>query len=110
MKRTIETKMMLTKVANQMTAAIKEAMAIFSEPAEVEKCHDRGESVDVVVYNKNTYLLTLAEVERIQKTVEPFMRVYGENIFCIFDTQPIILNLGMVHVPSMQFTIHMNKN
>lgn len=108
MKQTINSKEMLAKVAKEMTVAIRQAMAIFDEPAEVSK-EENEATIIVSVSNKNTYLLTLAEVECVQKAVEPIIRVYGDNISCVFDAQPVILNLGMIHIPTMEFTIYMKK-
>ena len=108
MKQTIDSKEMLKKVAKEMTVAIRQAMEIFDEPAEVSK-EENEATIIVSVSNKNTYLLTLAEVECVQKAVEPFMRDFGDNISCVFDVQSVILNLGIIQIPMMEFTIYMNK-
>lgn len=108
MKQTIDSKEMLKKVAKEMTVTIRQALAIFDEPAEVSREEDT-ELIIVSVINRNTYLLTLAEVECIQKAVEPYMQVYGDNISCVFDTVPVVLNLGIVHIPTMQFSIYTER-
>lgn len=110
MKKEIKTKMIMNRIANQIVASIEESMKIYGEDAAVvEKSERREDSVQVEVYNPNTYLLTLAEVESVQQVLEPYRRVYGDNISCIFDTKTMILNLGMIYVPTMQIIVHMNK-
>ena len=108
MKQAIDSKEMLAKVAKEMMVTIRQALAIFDEPAEVSR-EEYTELIIVSVINKNTYLLTLAEVECIQKAVEPYMREYGDNISCVFDTSPVILNTGIVHIPTMQFSIYTER-
>lgn len=106
MKQTIDSKEMLAKVAKEMTVAIRQAMAIFDEPAEVSK-EEYERLITIIISDKNTYLLTLEEVKSIQNAVEPLMQEYSYNISCVFDTRPIILNLGMIHIPTMEFSIFM---
>lgn len=107
MKQTVDSKETLSKVAKEMMVAIRQALAIFDEPAEVSKEEDDEATIIVSVSNKNTYLLTLAEVKCVQRAVEPFMQEYSDNISCVFDTRPLILNLGMIHIPTMEFSIYM---
>lgn len=108
MKQIINSKEMLAKVAKEMMVSIRQALAVFDEQAEVSR-EEYTEQIIISVSNRNTYLLTLAEVECIQKAVEPYMQVYGDNISCVFDTVPVILNVGIVHIPTMQFSIYTER-
>ena len=100
----------MSRIANQIVASIEESMKIYGEyAAVVEKSKSGEDSVMVEVYNPNTYILTSAEVESVQEVLEPYRRVYGDNVACVFDTKPMILKLGMVYVPSMQIIVNLSK-
>ena len=107
MKQTINSKEMLTRVAKAMMVTIRQALAIFDDPVEVSK-EEYERLITITISDKNTYLLTLEEVKSIQNAVEPLMQEYSDNISCVFDTRPLILNLGMIHIPTMEFSIFMD--
>lgn len=110
MKKEIKTKMSMSRIANQIVASIEESMKIYGEyAAVVEKSESGEDSVMVEVYNPNTYILTSAEVESVQEVLEPFRRVYSDNVSCVFDTKHLIYGLGTVSVPKMEILVFMSK-
>ena len=109
MKKKIKTKSIMSRIANQIEEDIMAKMIIYGEYAAFVEKLKREDFVQVEVYNPNTYLLTLAEVESVQQVLEPYKRLYGDNISCVFDTKHMIQNLGVVSVPTMQIVVHLSK-
>ena len=101
--KTFKTKRSMMMAAKRLEAALNERLKMFSEPATVEIEEYQSDLV-LEVSNKNTYILTLIEVNEIVDVANKFFADYDERYWFIkFDTTPVYnLSIGSCfHIPTL---------
>lgn len=102
--KTFKTKRAMMMAAKRLEAAINERLKMFSEPATVEIENHPSNFVSVEVRNKNSYILTLVEVNEIVDVANKFFADYdSENWFIKFDTTPMYCagTESFLHLPTL---------
>ena len=101
--KTFKTKRSMMMAAKRLEAALNERLKMFSEPATVEIEEYQSDLV-LEVSNKNTYILTLIEVNEIVDVANKFFANYDErNWFIKFDTTPMYCagTESFLHLPTL---------
>ena len=99
-----KTKRAMKMAAKRLEAALNERLTMFTEPATVEIEEYQSDFVSVEVSNKNTYILTLIEVNEIVDVANKFFADYDErNWFIKFDTTPMYCagTESFLHLPTL---------
>lgn len=102
--KTFKTKRAMMMAAKRLEAALNERLKMFSEPATVEIEEHQSNFVSVEVSNKNSYILTLIEVNEMVDVANKFFKDYDtKNWFIKFDTTPIYCpsTESFLHIPTM---------
>lgn len=102
--KTFKTKRAMMMAAKRLEAAINERLKMFSEPATIEIEEHKSNFVSVEVSNKNSYILTLIEVNEIVGVANNFFADYDErNWFIKFDTTPMYCagTESFLHLPTL---------
>lgn len=93
------------KIANKIETAIKEVIEINESELVVE--HRNTENhISIKVSNPQAFVLTLDEVELVRTAISDIYEAYEAKINIIFDTDPIICNVGIIYQVVMNITIH----
>lgn len=93
------------KIANKIETAIKEVTESNESELVVER-RNTDKHIQINVSNPQAFVLTLDEVEMVRTAISDIYEAYESNINIIFDTDPIICNLGIIHQAVMNITIH----
>ena len=104
----ITNKKMLKTVAEEMEAAIKQALAAYEEPV-VEVCDEENGKITIDIYNKENYTLSMQEVDAVREATKKYTTDYEGSITALFDTIPMVYSLGIINVPTLQYTITLTK-
>ena len=102
--RTFKTKRAMMMAAKRLEAALNERLKMFSEPATVEIEEQPSDFLSIQVSNKNSYILTLVEVNEIVDVANKFFSDYDENNWFIkFDTTPMYCagTESFLHLPTL---------
>lgn len=90
--------------ANKLMAAINERFKTFYEAASVEINRPSDKRIEIEIGNKNTYILTMVEVDVVREVVNNILKDYSEDCSYIkFDTTPIYSpsTESFFHIPTM---------
>ena len=102
--KTFKTKRAMMMAAKRLEAALNERLKMFSEPATVEIEDHPSNFVSVEVRNKNSYILTLVEVNVMVGVANKFFANYDErNWFIKIDTTPMYCagTESFLHLPTL---------
>lgn len=94
----------MNKIANKIEDAINNAWNDEIE-LKVER-RNTSKFIQIKVSNPQTYVLSLEEVELVRKAISDIYEAYEAKINIIFDTDPIICNVGVIYQVVMDITIH----
>lgn len=111
--KTFKTKRAMMMAAKRLEAALKERLKMFSEPANVEICKFMGSFVEIECYNKNSFILTLVEVNEMVEVANEYFKDYdSKNWFIKFDTIPILNSTdgNLFNIPSLVIVLVNDKN
>lgn len=90
--------------ANKLMAAINERFKTFYEAASVEIDRYSDKRIEIEIGNKNTYILTMVEVDAVREVAENLLKDYSEDCWYIkFDTTPMYCpgTESFLHIPTM---------
>lgn len=104
MTRTKPQMPVMNKIANKIEDAINNAWNDEIE-LKVER-RNTSKFIQIKVSNPQTYVLSLEEVELVRKAISDIYEAYEAKINIIFDTDPIICNVGVIYQVVMDITIH----
>lgn len=93
------------KIANKIENAIKEVIESNESELVVER-RNKESHISIKVSNPQAYVLSLEEVELVRKAISDIYEAYEKQISIIFDTDPIICNVGVIYQAVMDITIH----
>ena len=93
------------KIANKIETAIKEVTESNESELVVER-RNKESHISIKVSNPQAFVLTLDEVEMVRKAISDIYEAYEKQINIIFDTDPIICNVGIIYQAVMNITIH----
>ena len=105
MTRTKPQSPVMNKIANKIETAIKEEIESNESELVVER-RNMESHIDIKVSNPQAFVLTLDEVETVRKAISDIYEAYEKQISIIFDTDPIICNVGIIYQAVMSITIH----
>lgn len=94
----------MNKIANKIETAINNAWTDEIE-LKVER-RNTSKFIQIKVSNPQAFVLTLEEVELIRKAISDIYEAYEKQINIIFDTDPLICNVGVIYQAVMTITIH----
>lgn len=94
----------MNKIANKIEDAINNAWNDEIE-LKVER-RNTSKFIQIKVSNPQAYVLSLEEVELVRKAINDIYEAYEAKINIIFDTDPIICNVGVIYQAVMDITIH----
>ena len=94
----------MNKIANKIEDAINNAWTDETE-LKVER-RNTSKFIQIKVSNPQAFVLTLDEVELVRKAISDIYEAYEKQINIIFDTDPIICNVGIIYQAVMSITIH----
>lgn len=104
--KTFKTMRGMEMTANKLMSTINERLKRFKTfygPASVEI--NRSENtIEIEVSNKNTYILTMVEVDAVREVANNILKDYSEDCWYIrFDTAPIYCpgTESFLHIPTM---------
>ena len=103
-KKTFKTMRGMEMTANKLMSAINQRFKIFDEPASVEINRSCCKYIEVEVGNRNTYMLTMVEVDIVREVVNDLLKGYSKDCWYIkFDTTPIYCpgTESFLHIPTM---------
>lgn len=104
MTRTKPQMPVMNKIANKIEDVINNAWNDEIE-LKVER-RNTSKFIQIKVSNPQAYVLSLEEVELVRKAISDIYEEYKEKINIIFDTDPIICNVGVIYQAVMDITIH----
>ena len=94
----------MNKIANKIEDAINNAWTDEIE-LKVER-RNTSKFIQIKVSNSQAFVLSLDEVELVRKAISDIYEAYEKQINIIFDTDPIICNVGIIYQAVMNITIH----
>lgn len=94
----------MNKIANKIEDAINNAWNDEIE-LKVER-RNTSKFIQIKVSNPQAYVLSLEEAELVRKAISDIYEAYEKQISIIFDTDPIICNVGVIYQVVMNITIH----
>lgn len=94
----------MNKIANKIEDAINNAWTDETE-LKVER-RNTSKFCQIKVSNPQAFVLTLDEVELVRKAISDIYEAYEKQISIIFDTDPLICNVGVIYQAVMLITIH----
>ena len=94
----------MNKIANKIETAINNAWTDEIE-LKVER-RNTSKFIQIKVSNPQAFVLSLDEVELVRKAISDIYEAYEAKINIIFDTDPIICNVGIIYQAVMTITIH----
>ena len=103
-KKTFKTMRGMEMTANKLMSAINQRLKIFYEPASIEINRSCGKYIEVEVSNRNTYMLTMVEVDIVREVVNDLLKDYNKDCWYIkFDTTPMYCpgTESFLHIPTM---------
>lgn len=91
--------------ANKLMSTINERLKrvkTFYGPASVE-INRSQKTIEIEVSNKNSYILTMVEVDAVREVANNLLKDYSEDSWYIkFDTTPMYFpETGFLHLPTM---------
>lgn len=94
----------MNKIANKIETAINNAWTDEIE-LKVER-RNTSKFIQIKVSNPQAFVLSLDEVELVRKAISDIYEAYEKQINIIFDTDPLICNVGVIYQAVMTITIH----
>lgn len=95
----------MNKISNKIEKAINEVIESNESELVVER-KNTSKFIQIKVSNPKAFVLSLNEVEMIRIAISDIYEAYEDKVSIIFDTDPIICNIGVIYQAVMNITIH----
>ncbi len=105
MTRTKPQTPVMNKIANKIETAIKEAIESNESELVVERRNTESH-IDIKVSNPQAYVLSLSDANLVLEAINDMVEENKEKVFIIFDTDPVICNIGVIYLAVLSITIH----
>lgn len=94
----------ISKIANKIEKAIN---TILDDESELQmERRNTSKHISIKVSNPQAYVLSLSEVEMVIKAISEIVRENEDKVSIIFDTDPVICNIGVIYQAVINITIH----
>lgn len=105
MTRTKPQTPVMNKIANKIEKAINEVIESNESELKVER-RNTPKHISIKVSNPQAFVLSLSDVDMVRKAINDIYEENKEKVSIIFDTDPVICNIGVIYQAVMNITIH----